>query len=152
MAQSTERYRLNTYTHIKIINVVKKKREKKMFIYQHSWTTLYRHRQPYIYIHTHTRTHPHKCAHTNAIRVGAKDNNTQLPLGGDLTIYISWHRANDLVRRFINIHSHYITFTLHKSSKTRKRLKERFSIGRNMTKRAHFRGSPLFEATYDTET
>ena len=29
-------------------------------------------------------------------------------------------------------------------SKTHKRLKERFLIGRNMTKCAHFRGSPLF--------
>ena len=33
-------------------------------------------------------------------------------------------------------------------SKTHKRLKERFLIGRNRTKRAHFRGSPLFQATY----
>ena len=36
-----------------------------------------------------------------------------------------------------------------KRSKTHKRLKERFLIGRNMTKRANFRGSPLFQATYN---
>ena len=33
-------------------------------------------------------------------------------------------------------------------SKTHKRLEERFLIGRNRTKRANFRGSPLFQATY----
>ena len=37
-------------------------------------------------------------------------------------------------------------------SKTRKRLKERFLIGRNRTKRANFRGSPLFQATYNNTT
>ena len=36
-----------------------------------------------------------------------------------------------------------------KKSKTHKRLKERFLIGRNRTKRANFRGSPLFQATYN---
>ena len=35
-------------------------------------------------------------------------------------------------------------------SKTHKRLKERILIGRNRTKRANFRGSPLFQATYKT--
>ena len=34
-------------------------------------------------------------------------------------------------------------------SNTYKRLKERFLIGRKKTKRAHFRGSPLFQATYN---
>ena len=33
-----------------------------------------------------------------------------------------------------------------------KRLKERFLIGQNTTKRAHFRGSPLFQATHDIKT
>ena len=36
-------------------------------------------------------------------------------------------------------------------SKTNKRLKERFLIRRNMTKRANFRESPLSQATYKTE-
>ena len=39
-----------------------------------------------------------------------------------------------------------------KRSKTHKRLKERFLIGRNRTKRAIFRGSPLFQATYNIKT
>ena len=33
-----------------------------------------------------------------------------------------------------------------------KRLKERFLIRRNRTKRANFRGSPLFQATYNNTT
>ena len=37
-------------------------------------------------------------------------------------------------------------------SKTHERLKERLLIERNRTKRAHFRGSPLFQATYDIKT
>ena len=37
-------------------------------------------------------------------------------------------------------------------SKTHKRLKERFLIGRHRTKRAIFRGSPLFQTTYNQET
>ena len=37
-------------------------------------------------------------------------------------------------------------------SKTNKRLKERFLIGQNGTKRANFRGSALFQATYDVKT
>ena len=36
-----------------------------------------------------------------------------------------------------------------KRSKTHKRLKERFLIRRNRTKRANFRGNPLFQATYN---
>ena len=36
--------------------------------------------------------------------------------------------------------------------KTHKRLKDCFLIGRNRTKRAHFRGSPLFQATYNIKT
>ena len=32
-----------------------------------------------------------------------------------------------------------------------KKLKERFLIGRNRTKRANFRGSPLFQATYNND-
>ena len=36
-----------------------------------------------------------------------------------------------------------------KRSKTQKSLKERFLIGRNRTKRANFRRSPLFQATYN---
>ena len=39
-----------------------------------------------------------------------------------------------------------------KRSKTHRRLKERFLIGRNRTKRANFRGSPLFQATYNVKT
>ena len=39
-----------------------------------------------------------------------------------------------------------------KTSKTHKKLKERFLIGRNRTKRANFRGNPLFQATYDIKT
>ena len=39
-----------------------------------------------------------------------------------------------------------------KRSKTHKGLKERFLIGRNRTKRGHFRGSPLFQATYNIKT
>ena len=39
-----------------------------------------------------------------------------------------------------------------KRSKTHKRLKQRFLIGRNRTERAHFRGSPLFQATYTIKT
>ena len=38
---------------------------------------------------------------------------------------------------------------LKKRSQTHKRLKERFWIGRNRAKRANFRGSPLFQATYN---
>ena len=37
-------------------------------------------------------------------------------------------------------------------SKTHKRLKEHFLIGRNKTKSANFRGSPLFQATYNIKT
>ena len=44
VAQSAEQYRLNTHTYMEIMNVVKKKEEKKMYIYEHSLTTLYRHR------------------------------------------------------------------------------------------------------------
>ena len=39
-----------------------------------------------------------------------------------------------------------------RSSKIQTRLKERFLIGRNRTKRANFRGSPLFQATYNMKT
>ena len=39
-----------------------------------------------------------------------------------------------------------------KRSKAHKRLKERFLIGRNRTKRANFRESPLFQATYNRKT
>ena len=39
-----------------------------------------------------------------------------------------------------------------KRFKTRKRLKERFLIRRNRTKRAHFWGKPLFQATYNIKT
>ena len=35
---------------------------------------------------------------------------------------------------------------------THKRLKERFLIGRNRAKRASYRGSPLFQATYNLHT
>ena len=37
-------------------------------------------------------------------------------------------------------------------SKTHKRLKKRFLIGRNRTKHAHFRGSPFFQAMYNIKT
>ena len=37
-------------------------------------------------------------------------------------------------------------------SKTQKRLKEHFLIGQNRTKRANFRGSPLFQVTYNIKT
>ena len=36
--------------------------------------------------------------------------------------------------------------------KTHKRLEERFLFERNRTKRVHFRGSPLFQATYNIKT
>ena len=39
-----------------------------------------------------------------------------------------------------------------KKVQTCKRLKERFLIGSNRTKRANFRGSPLFQATYNIKT
>ena len=39
-----------------------------------------------------------------------------------------------------------------KKSRTHKRLKERFLIGWNRTKRANFWGSPLFQATYNITT
>ena len=39
-----------------------------------------------------------------------------------------------------------------KDPKHTKRLKQRFIIGRNRTKRAHFRGSPLFQATHNRKT
>ena len=39
-----------------------------------------------------------------------------------------------------------------KRSKTHKRLKECFLIGRNRTKHANFWGSPLFQATYNMKT
>ena len=42
--------------------------------------------------------------------------------------------------------------TLSKRSKTHKRLKERFLTGRNRSKRANVRGSPLFQATFNTKT
>ena len=38
------------------------------------------------------------------------------------------------------------------TSKTHKRLKECFLIGRNWTKRASIRGSPLFQAMYNIKT
>ena len=38
---------------------------------------------------------------------------------------------------------------LKRRSKTHKKLKERFLVGRNKTKRANFRRSPLFQATYN---
>ena len=41
---------------------------------------------------------------------------------------------------------------LKKRSKTHKRLKERFLIRRNRTKRSNFRGSPLFQATDNNTT
>ena len=41
---------------------------------------------------------------------------------------------------------------LQKRSKTHKRLKERFLIRRNRTKRANFPGNPLFQATYNNTT
>ena len=41
---------------------------------------------------------------------------------------------------------------LKKIFKTHKRLKERFLIRRNRTKRANFRGNPLFQATYNNTT
>ena len=37
-------------------------------------------------------------------------------------------------------------------SKTHKRLKEHFLMGQNRTQRANFRGSPLFQATYNIKT
>ena len=40
---------------------------------------------------------------------------------------------------------------LKKRSKTHKRLKERFLLRRNRTKRANFRGSPLFQASYNNK-
>ena len=43
------------------------------------------------------------------------------------------------------------TDTSTSSSKTRKRLKERALIRRNRTKRANFRESPLFQATYNVK-
>ena len=39
-----------------------------------------------------------------------------------------------------------------KRSETHKRLKEHFLIRRNRTKRANFRGKPLFQATYNKTT
>ena len=41
---------------------------------------------------------------------------------------------------------------LKKRSKTHKRFKERCLTGRNRTKRAHFRGGPLFHAAYNIKT
>ena len=41
--------------------------------------------------------------------------------------------------------------TNHSRSKTHKRLKERFLSRRNRTKRANFRGSPLFQARYNNK-
>ena len=41
---------------------------------------------------------------------------------------------------------------LKKRSKTHKRLKERFLVGPNRTKRANFRGSPLYHAMYNIKT
>ena len=41
---------------------------------------------------------------------------------------------------------------LKKISKTHERLKERFLIRQNRTKRANFRGKPLFQATYNNAT
>ena len=41
---------------------------------------------------------------------------------------------------------------LKKDPKTHTKLKERFSIGRNRTKRANFLGSPLFQATNNIKT
>ena len=43
------------------------------------------------------------------------------------------------------IHAHIVD-----RSKTHQRLKERFLIRRNRTKRANSRGNPLFQATYNT--
>ena len=47
------------------------------------------------------------------------------------------------------IHIHVLINIL---SKTHMRLKERFLTGRNRTKRANFRRSPLFQATYNIKT
>ena len=48
---------------------------------------------------------------------------------------------------FLWFFNHYLV-----RSQTHKRLKERFLIGRNRTERAQFRGSPLFQATYNRKT
>ena len=54
----------------------------------------------------------------------------------------SWYRRRAIIKHLMKI----------SRSKTRKKLKERFLIGQNRTKRANFRGSPLFRATYNIKT
>ena len=51
---------------------------------------------------------------------------------------------------FLRVLSFTVSLTVR--SKTHRRLKEHFLTGRNRTKRANFRGSPLFQATYSINT
>ena len=63
-----------------------------------------------------------------------------------------------LINEEEHTHTHTISTELQyfhstvKIFKTHKRLKERFLIRRNRTKRANFRGKPLFQATYNNTT
>ena len=73
--------------------------------------------------------------------------------GGDVAVYV--FDVNQPKKNKIKIKPTKIELTasvLKKRSKTHKRLKERFLIRRNRTKRANFRGCPLCQATYNIKT
>ena len=61
----------------------------------------------------------------------------------DACLLVSWRKNNNNKKTETEL----TASVLKKRSKTHTKLKERFLIGRNSTKRANFRGSPLFEAT-----
>ena len=118
VAQSAEQYRLNTYMYIEIMNVVKKKKEQKIFTYQQNWTTLYRHRQPErerererereMHELTHARTHTHTHTHTHAhARVQER---TQAPTDRIKKIPVSLLFSNRTKIMFL-LHSYTLTTT-----------------------------------------
>ena len=92
--------------------------------------------------HTHTRTHAHTdtqvhiCTH---LRARALPPNCLDP--GDTTF-----------KKKKKSETEFTASVLKKRSEIHRRLKERFLIRRNKTKRANFRGSPLSQATYNNKT
>ena len=66
--------------------------------------------------------------------------------------FVSWTVPQTSSRLLLNTHNKTAERQTKRviGSKTHKRLKERFLIRRNRTKRANFRCNPLFQATYNT--
>ena len=100
--------------------------------------------------------HHHRCCHNH----NYYDHHLGRPRGLTFTWWgccglCSWYKPAELAHSFLFCSCVY--FCLHSPfnwfySKTHTRLKERFYIGRNGTKRSNFRGSPLFQATYKRKT